>query len=143
MGEDDKQASVPSIPLEPATPSGDKVPSIPLTPAEKTKIDDITLFKYTVLQLGPQYKESDAEVLRNIITLVKNEAFSVGNRMFETTQAIEDFVSLVVQCSVIAYQNRGVEGQTRQGELGQENHFIDWHQYLQAEVIRHGKRYVI
>lgn len=102
-----------------------------------------TLVEYVKLQLGPIYKDSDAKVLQNIVQMVHDEALYVGNRMFETSNDLIDLKSLIVQCSVIAYQNRGVEGQTRQGELGQENHFIDWHQYLQDEVVSHGKRYVI
>ena len=94
-------------------------------------------------QLGPIYKDEDEDVLKNIVNMVHDEALYVGNRMFETEENLVDLKSLIVQCSVIAYQNRGVEGQTRQGELGQENHFIDWHQYLQDEVVSHGKRYVI
>ena len=113
---------------------------------EENKNDDITIDTIVEIvkgQLGPIYKDTDQEVLKNIVNMVHDEALYVGNRMYETTDNLVDLKSLIVQCSVIAYQNRGVEGQARQGELGQENHFIDWHQYLQDEVVSHGKRYVI
>ena len=102
-----------------------------------------TLVEYAKLQLGPIYKDTDNDVLKNIVQMVYDEALYVGNRMYETSTDLVDLKSIIVQCSVISYQNRGVEGQTQQGELGQENHFIDWHQYLRDEVVRHGKRYVI
>lgn len=102
-----------------------------------------TLVSLTKSQLGPIFKEGDDEVLTNLVNIVMTEALNVGNRMYETNTNLLEFQAMIVQASVIAYQNRGVEGQTRQGELGQENHFIDWHQYLRDEVVRHGKRYVI
>ena len=102
-----------------------------------------TLVNLTKSQLGPTFKEDDDEVLKNLVDIVMVEALHVGNRMYETDTDLLEFQSIIVQASVIAYENRGVEGQTRQGELGQENHFIDWHQYLRDEVVKHGKRYVI
>lgn len=108
--------------------------------------NDLTLndiIEMVKIQLGPVYDDQDKDVLTNIVNTVNDEALFVANRMTENTNDLKDLKSLIIQCSVIAYQNRGVEGQTRQGELGQENHFIDWHQYLQDEVVSHGKRYVI
>lgn len=102
-----------------------------------------TLVTLTKSQLGPTFKEGDDEVLKNLVDIVMVEALHVGNRMYETDTNLLEFQAMIVQAAVIAYENRGVEGQTRQGELGQENHFIDWHQYLRDEVVRHGKRYVI
>ena len=102
-----------------------------------------TLVTLTKSQLGPTFKDCDDEVLKNLVDIVMVEALHVGNRMYETDTDLLEFQSIIVQASVIAYENRGVEGQTRQGELGQENHFIDWHQYLRDEVVKHGKRYVI
>lgn len=101
------------------------------------------IIEYTKVQLGPIYKESDEQVLINLEHLIEDEAFQVGNILSVTPGHLVDMMSIIVQCMTIAYENRGVEGQTRQGELGQENHFIDWHQYLQDEVVSHGKRYVI
>ena len=122
----------------------DTVPVTPVGPAQQTGDLDIEkLYQFTIIQLGPVFKKGDEVVLRNIVQMVHDETLFVGNRMSETPRDLDDFKSLIIQCSVIAYQNRGVEGQTRQGELGQENHFIDWHQYLQDEVVSHGKRYVI
>lgn len=108
--------------------------------------NDLTLndiIEMVKIQLGPVYDDQDKDILTNIVNTVNDEALFVANRMTENTNDLKDLKSLIIQCSVIAYQNRGVEGQTRQGELGQENHFIDWHQYLQDEVVSHGKRYVI
>lgn len=108
--------------------------------------NDLTLndiIEMVKIQLGPVYDDQDKDVLTNIVNTVNDEALFVANRMTENVNDLKDLKSLIIQCSVIAYQNRGVEGQTRQGELGQENHFIDWHQYLQDEVVSHGKRYVI
>lgn len=102
-----------------------------------------SLVMLTKSQLGPIFKEGDDEVLRNLVDIVMSEALNVGNRMYETDSDLLEFQAIIVQASVIAYQNRGVEGQTRQAELGQDNHFIDWHQYLRDEIVRHGKRYVI
>lgn len=93
--------------------------------------------------LGANYTETDDTVLINLVNTIIDECFNVANRMYDTTKILDDFTSIIVQCAVIAYQNRGVEGQTKQNELGQENYFIDWHQYLRDEVVKHGKRYVI
>lgn len=109
--------------------------------ADTVNIDKI--IEYVKLELGPVYKAEDEQILKNIVETVKDEALYIGNRMVETAPTLLEFKSIIIQASIIAYQNRGVEGQTRQGELGQENHFIDWHQYLQNEVVKHGKRYVI
>lgn len=105
----------------------------------ETTISDLT--KAAILILGPTYKETDNSIFENQMEIIKNECLQVANRMFDTS--IEDFKSIIVQCGIIWYENRGVESQTRQGELGQENHFIDWHQYLRDVVVKHGKRYVI
>ena len=102
-----------------------------------------TLVQLTKSQLGPTFKEGDDDVLKNLIDIVKTEALYIGNRMEPDKTDLLEFQAMIVQATVIAYENRGVEGQTRQNELGQENHFIDWHQYLRDEVVRHGKRYVI
>lgn len=93
------------------------------------------------LILGPTFKAEDKEILEKQMEIIKDECLEVANRMFDTS--LTDFKSAIVQCGIIWYENRGVESQTRQGELGQENHFIDWHQYLRDVVVNHGKRYVI
>lgn len=98
---------------------------------------------YVKTQLGPTYKESDEQVIKNLEKLVQDECLSVANILSVTPSHLISLMSIIVQTTCIAYENRGVEGQTRQGELGQENHFIDWHQYLQDRVVKHGKRYVI
>ena len=91
--------------------------------------------------LGPVYKDDDENILKSQIQIIADEALSVANRMFDTT--IKDLKSIVIDTYIILYQNRSVESQTRQDELGQSNYFIDWHHYLQEEIVRHGKRYVI
>lgn len=93
------------------------------------------------LILGPTFKAEDEAILVKQMEIIKDECLEVANRMFDTS--LTDFKSAIVQCGIIWYENRGVESQTRQGELGQENHFIDWHQYLRDVVVNHGKRYVI
>ena len=78
------------------------------------------------LILGPTFKVEDKEILEKQMEIIKDECLEVANRMFDTS--LTDFKSAIVQCGIIWYENRGVESQTRQGALGQENHFIDWHQ---------------
>lgn len=112
--------------------------------AEKT-MEELTdeMFEQVKNHLGPLYKEDDEDILKQLIIDVRDEAFEVANRMLETTKDFQDLKSCIFHTSVIGYQNRGIEGQTRQSELGQENHFIDWHNYLRDTVITHGKRFVI
>lgn len=93
------------------------------------------------LILGPIFKTEDDGILKKQMEIIKDECLEVANRMFDTS--LTDFKSTIVQCGIIWYENRGVESQTGQGELGQTNNFIDWHQYLQDVVVNHGKRYVI
>lgn len=96
------------------------------------------------IELGPIYKpEENDTTLKKIVITVRDEAFQIANRMFETTMDFKDLKSCIFKASTIAYENRGIEGQTRQNELGQENHFIDWHDYLRDTIITHGKRLVI
>ncbi len=120
----------------------DMVPStgddIEITPEQK---ELNSLADAVKLILGPTFKTADEEILKKQMEIIKDECLEVGNRVFDTS--LTDFKSIIVQCTIIWYENRGVESQTRQGELGQENHFIDWHQYLQSVVVSHGKRYVI
>lgn len=94
-------------------------------------------------ELGPIYKASDEDVLKKLVENVRDEAFQIANRMSETITDFRDLKSCIFKASVIGYENRGVEGQTRQQELGQELHFIDWHDYLRDTIITHGKRFVI
>ena len=103
--------------------------------------DVLDVFEKAKNILGPVYKDSDEDIFKTQIQIISDECLSVSNRMFETT--ITDLKSIVVDVAIIWYQNRGVESQTRQDELGQANYFIDWHHYLQEEIVRHGKRYVI
>lgn len=120
----------------------DMVPSIgddtKITPEQK-ELNSLT--DAVKLILGPTFKAEDKEILEKQMEIIKDECLEVANRMFDTS--LTDFKSAIVQCGIIWYENRGVESQTRQGELGQENHFIDWHQYLRDVVVNHGKRYVI
>lgn len=112
--------------------------------AEKT-LEEIRkdILEYIKVQLGPVYKDSDEQVLKNLCEVVELEAMNVANIITETPAHLINMMSLVIACTVIAYQNRGVEGQYKQSELGQESHFLDWHTYLQEQVVKHGKRYVI
>ena len=108
-------------------------------------IDDIRtdIFNYVVKQLGPTYKSTDEQVVKNLIEIIELEAIGVANIMLETPTLLISIMPIIIQTVIIAYENRGVESQTVQGELGQENHFIDWHQYLRNELISSGKRFVI
>ena len=110
------------------------------TPMEKLTEDMVERVK---VELGPIFKSGDDKALQNIVETVRDEAFQLANRMLETTMDFRDLKSCIFKASVIAYENRGIEGQTRQQELGQELHFIDWHDYLRDTVITHGKRFVI
>ena len=110
------------------------------TPMEKLTEEMIEKVK---IELGPLFKTEDDNVLKNIVETVRDEAFQVANRILETPMDFRDLKSCIFKSSIIAYENRGVEGQTRQRELGQELHFMDWHDYLRDTVITHGKRFVI
>lgn len=114
---------------------------MPTEPTMEYLTEDI--IEKVKIELGPTFKEGDDKVLENIVIMVRDEAFEVANRMAETTTDFIDLKACIFKASIICYENRGVEGQTRQGELGQELHFIDWHNYLRDTVITSGKRFVI
>ena len=95
------------------------------------------------IELGPIFKTGDEQVLKNLVETIRDEAFQIANRMSETTTDFNDLKSCIFKASIIGYENRGIEGQTRQDELGQENVFMDWHDYLRDTIITHGKRFVI
>lgn len=107
--------------------------------ADETEL--LNIFENVKKILGPVYKDEDENVVKSQIQIIGDEALSVSNHLFETS--VQDLKSIITDVTIIWYQNRGVESQTRQDELGQANYFIDWHHYLQEEVVRHGKRYVI
>lgn len=128
--------TVPSTPLEPPVTIPDI--SIPESKDEK-ELEKLQVAVEAIL--GPVFKDTDKDVLKLQMHIIRDECLDVANRIFETS--ITDFKSIIVQCAIIWYQNRGVESQTRQDELGQSNYFINWHHYLQEQVVNHGKRYVI
>lgn len=128
-----------SVPVTSSEPTV-TIPSTQVDGAEVEKeLDKLQVAVEAIL--GPTFKETDKDALKLQMHIIKDECLEVANRIFDTS--LTDFKSIIVQCAIIWYENRGVESQTRQGELGQENHFYDWHQYLQSVVVKHGKRYVI
>lgn len=93
-------------------------------------------------QLGPLFKTSDEQVISNIGDTVIDEAIIMSNRS-ETEETLKDLKATIVQCIVIAYENRGTEGVKSQGELGQSNSYIDWMEYLENNIIKKGKRFLV
>lgn len=93
-------------------------------------------------QLGPLFKTDDEQVIFNIGDTVIDEAIIMSNRS-ETEETLKDLKATIVQCIVIAYENRGTEGVKSQGELGQSNSYIDWMEYLENNIIKKGKRFLV
>jgi len=90
-------------------------------------------------QLGPIFKAEDEQVLRHISDTVIDEALDCSHRQ-ENDGNLKILKAIIVQSIVIAYQNRGSEGLKSQSELGQNNSFVDWMEYLQNNIIQKGKR---
>lgn len=93
-------------------------------------------------QLGPLFKSTDEKVISDIGDTVIDEAIIVANRS-ETEETLKDLKAIIVQSIVIAYENRGTEGVKSQGELGQSNSYIDWMEYLETNIIKKGKRFLV
>ncbi len=90
-------------------------------------------------QLGPIFVSTDEKVISNIGDTVIDEALDCSHRE-ETEENLKILKAIIVQSIVIAYQNRGSEGLKSQSELGQNNSFVDWMEYLQTNIIQKGKR---
>lgn len=93
-------------------------------------------------QLGPLFKTTDEQVIKNLGDTVIDEALLVSHRE-ETEETLKDLKAIIVQSIVIAYENRGTEGVKSQGELGQSNSYISWMEYLEDNIIKKGKRFLI
>lgn len=92
-------------------------------------------------KLGPIFKDSDTQVISNIGDTVINEALDLSH-MTESSQTLGTLRAIIIEAIVIAYQNRGAESLKSQSELGQSNSFVDWMEYLEANIIKKGKRYL-
>ena len=108
----------------------------------ETEVTRESLIEKAKEKLGPVYKESDAQVFKNIGDTVITEAIICANRS-ETPENLQILQAIIVESIVIAYENRGVEGVKSQSELGQSNSYVDWMEYLETNIIRKGKRLVM
>lgn len=113
---------------------------------DMSEIDKIKLVKNEIIsmvktQLGPLYLEEDEQVITNLSVLVVQEALDICN-MRETANNLILIEAISIQAIIIAYQNRGVEGLASQDELGQDNEYISWIDYLRNNLIKSGKRFI-
>ena len=108
---------------------------------DKIKLVNDEILSFAKTQLGPLFKTEDEEVLKNLKTLVLQEALDICN-MLETSSNLVLIEAMVIQAIIIAYQNRGVEGLAKQTELGQANTYISWVDYLRTNLIKSGKRFM-
>ena len=113
---------------------------------DMSEIDKIKLVKNEIIsmvktQLGPLYLEEDEQVITNLSILVVQEALDICN-MQETANNLVLIEAISIQAIIIAYQNRGVEGLASQDELGQDNEYISWIDYLRNNLIKSGKRFI-
>lgn len=99
------------------------------------------LVELAIDKLGPQYKQSDEKVIKNIGDTVIDEAISVSHRP-EDEATLKDLKAIIVESIIIAYQNRGAESLKSQSELGQSNSFVDWMEYLETNIVKKGKRFL-
>lgn len=112
-----------------------------MTENEKITAVKEDMLNIAITQLGPLFKTDDTKVLENYRWLILNEALDICN-MSESSNNLLSIEAIVVQAMIIAYQNRGAEGMASQNELGQNNTYIHWLDYLRDNLINSGKRYV-
>jgi len=113
--------------------------------------------KYTdVLQiikdrLGDNYIDSDENVLKSILDSIILQADYISNRDINTNSKdllVKEDTNLgilspeIIDASVIAYQNRGVESVKSKSELGESNTFVDYTEKLRNDIIKNGKRVI-
>ena len=108
---------------------------------EKIEAIEAEIFEMAKTQLGPLYLEADEQILKNLRYLVIQEALDICN-MTKSSRNMILIEAMVIQAVIIAYQNRGVEGVKSQTELGQNNDYIHWIDYLRDNLIKSGKRFV-
>ncbi len=113
------------------------------TMSEEDKINLVKdeIVSFAKAQLGPLFNPEDDQVILNLSMLVVAEALDICN-MLETSSNLVLVEPISIQALVIAYQNRGVEGLSEQDELGQNNVYISWMDYLRSNLIKSGKRFV-
>lgn len=95
--------------------------------------------------LGDNYQEKDASVLTTLLELVITQAEDISNREITDDEKDANFKLLtpeIINATIIAYQNRGVESVKSQTELGESNTFIDYTEKLRTDIIKNGKRIV-
>lgn len=119
-------------------------------------IPDITLadiVEKTKLMLGENYRESEPETeessmsksndsnnndLEDICSMVVREAAQWTNKFISEEQLQEvmnDCWPVIIKSSCIAYLNRGAEGLGSQSELGQQNVYNDWVEFLHKHLM--------
>lgn len=96
--------------------------------------------------LGDNYKANDSSVLESLLDQVITQASYISNRDIDLeSQEDNNFKLLtpeIINATVIAYQNRGVESVKSQSELGESNTFVDYTEKLRTDIIKNGKRIV-
>ena len=95
--------------------------------------------------LADNYQEKDAPVLTTLLELVITQAEDISNREITDDEKDANFKLLtpeIINATIIAYQNRGVESLKSQTELGESNTFVDYTEKLRADIIKNGKRIV-
>lgn len=96
--------------------------------------------------LGDNYQEKDKPVLTSILELVVIQAEGISNREINIDDDNDSNFKLlspeIINATVIAYQNRGVESVKSQSELGESNTFVDYTEKLRTDIIKNGKRIV-
>jgi hypothetical protein len=95
--------------------------------------------------LGSNYKKEDEQVLKTLLDLVISQAEEISNREITDDEKDANFKILtpeIINATIIAYQNRGVESVKSQSELGESNTFVDYTEKLRTDIIKNGKRIV-
>lgn len=95
--------------------------------------------------LGDNYQVKDKDVLTSLLELVIIQAEDISNREIIDDEKDANFKLLtpeIINATIIAYQNRGVESVKSQSELGESNTFVDYTEKLRTDIIKNGKRIV-
>lgn len=89
-----------------------------------------------IKDLGPNYNDSDEEVLENILEEVKSIASNISNRGSEDKKLIP----YISKATKAIYLNRGAEGLQSQSESGVSSSFEDIIEKLRNDIIKNGLR---
>ena len=96
--------------------------------------------------LGENYQDKDKEVLTSLLEVVIIQAEDISNREINMSDEKDANFKLlspeIINATIIAYQNRGVESVKSQSELGESNTFVDYTEKLRTDIIKNGKRIV-